>query len=86
MKELIKELKKVNTYEKGLELIENCIKPTSWYDYLRWDKFDFWGLMLRYDRKSFYTIIWKDGTPPEEIKKGAKVLLKLQSKLIVSTP
>lgn len=68
-----------------LAMVEEYIKPLSWYKYLKWEQFNIWDLMLCYDlMEDDDTTIWKDETPPKEKEEGAKVILAIRNQIVVT--
>ena len=86
MEKLLKALKNVKTFEEALEMIENYIKPLSWYKFLKWEDFNIYDLMMCYDlMEDDDTTVWKDETPNEEKEKGTEVLTAIRKQIIITT-
>ena len=85
MENLINALKTVKTFEEALEMIENYIKPLSWYNFLKWEDFNIYDLMLCYDlMEDDDTTVWKEETPAEEKEKGTEVLIAIRKQIIIT--
>ena len=86
MENLFKAFKTVKTFEEALKLIEEYIKPLSWYKYLKWEQFNVYDLMMCYDlMEDDDTTVWKDDTPEEEKAQGTEVIVAVRNKIIITT-
>ena len=86
MENLIKSLETVKTFKEALEMIEEYIKPLSWYKFLKWEQFNMYDLMMCYDlMEDDDTTVWKEDTPNEEKEKGTEILVAIRKKIIITT-
>ena len=86
MEKLFESFKTVKTFDEALKLIEEYIKPLSWYKYLKWEQFNIYDLMMCYDlMEDDDTTVWKEDTPEEEKEKGTEVIAAIRNKIIITT-
>ena len=86
MENLFKAFKTVKTFDEALKLIEEYIKPLSWYKYLKWEQFNIYDLMMCYHlMEDDDTPVWKEDTPEEEKAKGTEALTAVRNKIIITT-
>lgn len=84
MESLIKRLREAKTFEAQLEMVEEFIKPFSWYKFLKWEQFTVYDLMMCYDlMEDDDTTIWKEETPEEEKEKGTEIITAIVNTIIV---
>lgn len=84
MENLIKKLKEAKTSDELLAMVEEYIKPFSWYKFLKWEQFNIRDLMLCYYlMEDDDTTIWKDNTPTEEKEKGTEIILAIRNEIVV---
>lgn len=85
MKDLLERLVNAKTSNEMLAMVEEYIKPLSWYKFLKLERFNIWDLMACYElTEDNETTIWKDGTPTKEKEEGTKVITKILDQIVVT--
>ena len=83
MENLIKRLREAKTFEEQLEMVEEYIKPLSWYKFLKWEQFNVYDLMMCYDlMEDDDTTVLKEETPNEEREKGTEIILAIKNEIV----
>lgn len=83
MENLIKKLREAKTFDEQFEMVEEFIKPFSWYKFLDWEQFDVYELIRFYHlMEDDDTTVWKDDTPEEEKAKGTEILCAIRNEII----
>lgn len=89
IEKLIERLEKAKTdrslsLDEMFDMVHECIKTKSWYNYLKWEQFNTYELIMYYGlMEDDDTTVWKEDTPEDEKKKGTADIERIIKCLVI---